>query len=408
MHMWDGQSATNRLSTERSVSSCNGSESPSINLDANANAPITHDVERAVVDALRTGANPSSDHAAGAAARRILVQARDAVLSLVEGAFEDGVIFTSGCTEANNMALNAARATGAALVTTVVEHPSVLAPAEALQADGRRVYRLAVSREGLISVEELERLLSTINGPVVLSIQTANSETGVIQPIDDIAAVAGTRPDTLFHTDAAQAMGKLPIKLDPGNGPHAISISGHKLHGPMGVGALLVADGEMRIPPFIRGGDQEGGRRAGTQPLSMIAGMGAACSLRAGNFQSDLARMASLRDRLERGITESLQNARVNGAGAPRLPNTSSIRFDGIDGMALVAALDSKGVLVSQGSACSSMRPAPSHVLTAMGLTESEAFSTVRFSVSPLNSPEEIDAAVRIVIEACRTQGMYQ
>lgn len=406
--MLDGALAGTQVGTESRREASLVHESLSINLDANANAPVTADVESAILSALRNGTNPSSDHAGGAAARRILVQARDAVISLVQGAFEDGVIFTSGCTEANNMVLNAVRTMGATLITTVVEHPSVLAPAEALRAEGRVVHYLAVSQDGLIDVDGLERLLSAVHGPVVLSLQTANSETGVIQPIPDIAAVAGTRPDTLFHTDAAQAMGKLPITLDLGCGPHAISVSGHKLHGPMGVGALLLADCETRIPALMRGGDQEAGRRAGTEPLPMIAGMGAACALRADNFESDVEKMRTLRDRLEHGITAVLRNARVNGSGAPRLPNTSSIRFVGLDGMALVAALDAEGVLVSQGSACSSMRPTPSHVLTAMGLSETEAFSTVRFSVSPLNSPDEIDAAVGIVVKACRTLGACQ
>ncbi|HEV2567862.1 cysteine desulfurase family protein [Sphingomonas sp.] len=406
--MWDGNLAESQVGVAAQRGDDGGSTRRSVNLDANANAPITFEVERAILTALRDGANPSSDHARGAAARRILVQARDAVVSLAEGVFEDGVIFTSGCTEANNMVLNSARTMGATLITTVVEHPSVLAPAEALRSEGGCVRSLAVSPDGLIDVRDVERLVSTIDGPIIISVQTANSETGVIQPIADIAALCETRPDTLFHTDAAQAAGKLPIKLDPECGPHAVSISGHKLHGPMGVGALLLADGEARIRPLIRGGEQESGRRAGTEPLSMIAGMGAACALRAANFQSDVERMKALRDRLEHGITKVVPNAKVNGIGAPRLPNTSSIRFSGLDGMALVAALDAEGIMVSQGSACSSMRPTPSHVLTAMGLSEADAFSTVRFSVSRLNSPEEIDAAVGIVAKVCRTLAAFK
>ena len=327
-------------------------------------------------------------------------RARDAVASLCNGLFEDGVVFTSGCTEANNTVLNAVRTMGATLITSTVEHPSILEPSKALEADGFRVIRLPVDEHGIVAIEALELHLRDPSGPVILSIQSANSETGVIQPIDKIAKLVSGRADILLHTDAAQSFGKLPIKVDPLGGPHVVSVSAHKLHGPMGVGAILLADGEKRVPSLLRGGEQEGRRRAGTQALPLIAGMGAACTERLAKLPEHIEYMRVLRDQLERGIIEAVPDAIVNAASAPRLPNTSSIRFPGMDGMALVAHLDAAGVLVSQGSACSSMKPTPSHVLIAMGLSEADAFSTIRFSVSPSNTPDEIDIAIRAVVQA--------
>ncbi|WP_164518803.1 cysteine desulfurase family protein [Sphingomonas sp. ABOLG] len=372
-----------------------------INLDANANAPVTQRVTDAVVAGLVGGTNPSSGHAGGAEARATITRARDAVASLAEGVFDDAVVFTSGCTEANNTVLHAARALRATLITTAVEHPSVLSPSAALQRDGVPVIRMPVGRDGVIALDVLERHLRSISGAIVLSVQTANSETGVIQPIQEIARLIAKRGDVLFHTDAAQSFGKLPLVLGDG-GAHAASVSAHKLHGPMGVGGILLSDGEDRIHPLLHGGDQEGRRRAGTEALPLIAGMGAACAERAEQLDGDVGRMRMLRDRLEASIVSSVDGAAVNGVGSPRLPNTTSIRFEGRDAMEIVARLDALGILVSQGSACSSMRPTPSHVLIAMGLTEAQAFSTVRLSTSPLNTEDEIDRAIAAVERVCR------
>lgn len=372
-----------------------------INLDANANAPVTQRVTDAVIAALVGGTNPSSGHAGGANARAMLTRARDEVAYLAEGVFDDGVVFTSGCTEANNTVLHAARALRATLITTAVEHPSILSPSASLEHDGIAVIRLPVGGDGLVALEELERHLQSISGAIVLSVQSANSETGVVQPIREVARLVAARDDVLFHTDAAQSFGKLPLILGDG-GAHAASVSAHKLHGPMGVGAILLTDGEDRLYPMLHGGDQEGRRRAGTEALALIAGMGAACAARAEHLGTDVGRMRMLRDRLESAILESVDGAVVNGAASPRLPNTTSIRFEGRDAMEIVARLDALGIFVSQGSACSSMRPTPSHVLIAMGLTEAQAFSTVRLSTSPLNTDDEIDRAIAAIERVCR------
>lgn len=377
------------------------SDMMSINLDANANAPVTRRIADAVMAGLAGGTNPSSGHAGGAEARAMITRARDAVGSLAEGVFDDGVVFTSGCTEANNTVLHAARSLHATLITTAVEHPSVLSPSAALQRDGISVVRMQVGGDGMVALDELERHLRSISGSIILSVQTANSETGVIQPIHEIARQVADRDDVFFHTDAAQSFGKLPLVLGDG-GVHAASVSAHKLHGPMGIGAILLSDGEDRIRPLLHGGDQEGRRRAGTEALPLIAGMGVACAERAEHLDADVGRMGMLRDRLETAIVTSVNGAVVNGARSPRLPNTTSIRFEGRDAMAIVARLDALGILVSQGSACSSMRPTPSHVLIAMGLTEAQAFSTVRLSTSPLNTEDEIDRAIAAIERVCQ------
>lgn len=369
----------------------------SINLDANANTGVTAIVIEAVTAALRDTANPSSIHEGGAAARAILADARDAVSALVHGASDDDVVFTSGCTEANNTILNAAVSMGATLLTTEVEHPSVLTCAHALSRRGHDIRLIGVDADGVINLGQLKQVLENIEGPVLVSVQLANSETGVIQPITQIAALLEGHSDVLFHSDAAQAFGKIPVRVGSG-APHVVSISGHKLHAPMGVGAIIAAQGESRIGPLLFGGDQQGGRRAGTEPVALISGLSAACAARASTMLADTSRMATLRDRLERSLLERIPAARVNGAAVDRLPNTSSITFAGVDGMALVARLDAEGVLVSQGSACSSMRPTPSHVMIAMGMSEDEAFSTIRFAVSPLNTADEIDTVVEAVV----------
>lgn len=368
-----------------------------INLDANASAAPTAHVIAAVVGSLQSSANPSSAHAAGDEARASLENARDAIVGLCEGLYPEDVVFTSGCTEANNLVIASSRARNAVLITSVVEHPSILRPAEALLAEGHDVRFLPVNEGGVVDLQTLASWLDDISGPVIVSIQTANSETGVIQPIAEIADLLATYDDVLFHSDAAQSFGKRLTPIGGGKAPDVVSISGHKLHAPMGVGALLMCEGETRLKALLLGGEQERGLRAGTQALPMIAGLAAACHERAGNMTSHIEHMAMLRDRLEGGVVAALPRTLINGVGSPRLPNVTNLLFPGVDAMSLVAHLDAEGILVSQGSACSSRRPEPSHVLVAMGLGEIEAFSCVRFSISPLNTLQEIDAAISVV-----------
>lgn len=375
-----------------------------INLDANANAPTTPEVQDAILNALRSDAgNPSSGHTLGESARVLLTRARDNVASLINGAVDDGVIFTSGCTEANNTILRSFRNIGTTtLIVSAVEHSSVLKPAEAIRADGARVLILPVDHNGLIDLNQLETLLRQKSGEIIVSIQGANSETGVLQPTTEIAALTSRFENVLFHCDAAQSFGKTNVSVGAPAGPDVLSLSGHKIHAPMGVGAIVLSSDERRVRPLILGGGQERGLRSGTQSVPLIAGLSAAAETRHANIEADIKTMTCLRDRLENGVCTALPETIINGGGAPRLPNTSNMRFRGIDAIAMLANLDAFGIVCSQGSACSSGRPEPSHVLTAMGLTEEEAFSSVRFSVSPLNTEQQIDAATKIISKVAR------
>jgi cysteine desulfurase len=368
-----------------------------VNLDANASAPTTELVVAAVVKAMRSGAaNPSSGHALGDRARVLIERARDEVTSLVAGALEDGVVFTSGCTEANNTVLRGVPA-GGTIVTTAVEHSSILRPLDACRAAGVNVSILPVNCDGAIELTGLEGLLDSFDGPVLVSVQAANSETGVIQPLIDIARIVALRPDAWFHSDAAQAFGRTTLRTGRPHGPDLLTISGHKVHGPMGVGAIIIGPDAPALRPLLLGGGQESGMRAGTQAVPTIVGFAAACQARAARFDADLRHMLGLRNRLEGMLAEACPSMVVNGGRSERLPNTSNVRFPGVDGMALVANLDAMGIMCSQGSACTSGRPEPSHVLMAMGLTEADAFSSIRLSVSPCNTIGEIDRAVTAI-----------
>lgn len=371
-----------------------------INLDAAANAPATPAVARAVSEALTSGAaNPSSGHFLGDQARLILEATRDGITALVGGLTENGVMFTSGCTEANNMVLkSAASVPGITVIVSATEHPSVLRPAEWLASQGIRVEVLGVDGNGVVDLGQLQGLISEIAGPVLLSIQIANSETGVLQPVDLVSKLLARRSNVLFHADAAQALGKVPLWIGGDNGPHVLTVSAHKMHGPMGVGAVLTSEAlPFPLEPMLLGGEQEGGCRAGTQSVPLIAGWAAAILEWQEGAPIIVERLRHLRDRFEAILLEAEPSARLNGGAVARLPNISNITFPGVDGMALVAQLDAAGIAMSQGSACSSRRPEPSHVLREMDLSEGDAFSSVRFSFSRLNSEAETQHAAKVI-----------
>lgn len=369
-----------------------------IYLDANATVAVIPEAREAVLSALDGSlANPSSIHMPGSESRHVLERARDAVCDLLPGFLPEGVVFTSGGTESNNMILRGIP--GATMVTTAVEHPSVLRPVE---ASGTGVI-VPVGRNGIASPEHIAEAAIADIRPVIVSVQWANSETGVIQPIHEIVkAVRSSRQDAFIHVDAAQAIGRIPLDIADID---AITFSGHKIHAPGGTGVLALADpDDDRLVPLLLGGGQERGRRSGTQNVAGIAGLGAALLQRAIILQQAMHALADLRTGFEMRVLSGLQDAVVNGVDAPRVPNTTNIRFPGIDAMSLVASLDQKGVACSVGSACSSARPVPSHVLTAMGLSETEAYSSVRFSFSILNTVEEATRAADIVIDTVRNK----
>lgn len=366
-----------------------------IYLDHNATSPPSTGVVDAVHRAMEEcWGNPSSPHVVGRRARSILSDARDAVTALVN-CDPDRLLFTSGATESSNHVLRAARRPGQTSPTVVVssiEHAAVQAAAERESATGRSVVTVGVDRHGVLDLESLGDVVS--DGGALVSVQWANNEIGTIQPIAEIAAIC-ERHGAMLHIDACQALGKLEIDLErlPAD---FVSLSGHKIGAPPGVGALYVRDRRL-LPSLQVGGEQERSRRAGTENLPGIAGFGAAAAERRAALGPLTERWMLLRAAFESALP---QGARINAAGAPRIANTSSVVFPGTDGAALLARLDARGICVSQGSACHSARPEPSHVLRAIGLGESDAYATLRFSLGADTTAEEITS----VLEALRLE----
>lgn len=349
-------------------------------LDWNATAPVRPEAAAAVAQALATVGNASSVHRAGRAARRLLEAARANVAALV-GAHTENVVFTSGGTEANALALRAFP--DRRVLVSALEHDSVLANAP-------DAVRVPATRDGLVDLKTLERLLATDIRPALVSLMFANNETGAIQPIAEAARIAHQH-GALIHCDAVQVAGRQPI--DMGRlGCDLMTLSAHKLGGPMGVGALVVAGG-IDIAPLVRGGGQERNRRAGTENLPGIAGFGAAASAAiAGVTVWDA--VATLRAQAETRLVAISPDAMVYAAAAPRLPNTICISMPGVPAATQVMALDLAGVMVSAGAACSSGKVRRSHVLDAMGVPERDAECAIRVSLGWSTSEAEIDHLV--------------
>ncbi len=340
-----------------------------------------------------TFGNPSSSHAAGDRARGQLRNARSSLASLL-GCQPDSIIFTSGATEANNTVIRSFSGPGKRIVSTAVEHSSVLAALERTEGEGTEVVLLPVGRSGIVDSEDLREAVA--GEAALVSIQWVNSETGVAQPVEELGRIC-SEAGMPFHTDAAQAVGKLPVNLRELPIDFA-SIAGHKFHAPPGTGALYLR-GSVEVRGLLDGGDQESGLRAGTENVPGIAGMGCAAGIRAGSLPETITKLGRLRDLFESEIVDRCAGVSVNGGRATRVCNTTNLLFDGVDGQAMVARLDQRGIRCSQSSACTNHRPEPSHVLRAMALTEEEAYASVRFSMSVLNSEEEVAAAAETVAE---------
>lgn len=370
-----------------------------IYLDSNATTRPLDTVVSAVTAAMRdTWGNPSSAHGCGAAARQVLERARDATAALLSGTEPEDIVLTSGGTEGSN-AILAAAGSDATIITTAVEHPATTIPAERAHSRGAELVVVPVDSTGCVDPDAFRRaLLAVSTRNLYVSIQWANSETGAIQPVQEvIRAVRSIRNDAFIHVDAAQAIGRLPT---PADGITALTFSGHKLHGPQGTGAVAFGeDANGRSPALLVGGGQEGSRRSGTQNVAGAAGLAVALEERASALEAAIQKMRRLRDMFEACVLERFPAAVVNARGTPRTPNTSNIRFPGFDGMSLIARLDAKGIRCSQGSACSSGRPEPSRVLREMGLSEDEAYSSVRFSFSILNTEADAQDAARALAE---------
>ena len=352
-------------------------EAPAIYLDYNATAPLRPEARAAIDAALGICGNPSSVHGFGRRARRVVEDARERVAALV-GATPSQVIFTSGGTEANNLALTG---TGRARrIVSAVEHDSVLRAAPEAE-------RAPVDMEGVAELDPLAAMLSGDGPPALLSLMLANNETGIIQPLQRAAELARDH-GALLHCDAVQAAGKIPVDV-AALGADLLSLSAHKLGGPPGVGALIVGDG-IELAPLLAGGGQERRRRAGTENLPGIAGFGAAAEAALAGLDA-YAEIAALRDDLEARALASVPGARIFGAGAPRLPNTSCLAMPETAAEIQVMALDLAGIAVSAGSACSSGKVEPSHVLRAMGAGEDAAGSAIRVSLGPESGAADID-----------------
>jgi cysteine desulfurase len=364
-------------------------------LDNNATTPVLPAVFEAMRPyfAERFG-NASSIHHHGQETRAAVETARESAAALL-GCSASEIVFTSGGTEADNLAISGLTAPGDHVITSKIEHHAVLHSSKHLEENGCEVTYLPVDSRGLVDPDDVRRALRPTTR--LISTMMANNETGVLQPLGEIGKIAA-EAGVLFHTDAVQAAGKVPIDVAR-IGCHALSISGHKMHAPQGVGALYLRKG-TRIQPLLYGGRHERSRRAGTENVPGIVALGKAAELAGDSFnRGDDKRMAALRDRLEQGILAHVDEAGVNGAAAPRVPNSTNIRFDHIDGEAIVIALDLKGLAVSTGAACSSGAIEPSHVLLAMGLRPDQARASIRFSLGKQTTAEDIDFALALVPE---------
>lgn len=366
-------------------------------LDANATTALDPRVLEAMLPYFtQQFGNPSSKHGVGEAAANAVRRARAQVQKLLGADKPTEIVFNSGGTEGANAAILAALEAAPRrreIIISAVEHPAVLALCAYLEKHkGIRIHVIPVDRHGWLDIDAYRRALS--DRVAVVSIMWANNETGVIFPVPELAELA-KEVGALFHSDAVQAAGKLPIDLKATE-IDMLSLSAHKFHGPKGVGALYVRDA-VRFKPQIRGGHQERGRRAGTENVPGIVGLGAAAELAAAHFDDEQTRVRTLRDRLERGILDQVGHAIALGAAAERLPNTSTIAFSFIEAEAVVMLLDRAGIAVSMGSACSAGSFEPSHVLVAMKVPEAALRGAVRFSLSRHNSDADIDRALAAV-----------
>ncbi|MBU1298881.1 MAG: cysteine desulfurase NifS [Bacteroidetes bacterium] len=335
--------------------------------------------------------NPSSMHTFGGQVGLKIRTAREKTAMLL-GCDPSEIIFTAGGTESNNTAIKGTLATypdKRNVITTRVEHPAVLSVCRELQNQGYTVVELAVDKKGRLNLSELEERLD--DDTALVTLMYANNETGVIFPIAKIAEMVAAR-GIVFHTDAVQAVGKVPMNLSESN-IDLLSLSGHKLHAPKGVGVLYVKKG-TRLAPFMLGGHQESGRRAGTENVPGIIGLGKACELAAKNMDHENNRVKYLRDKLEKAILIKCPDCMVNGDTENRLPNTTNISFEYIEGESILLMLDKFGICASSGSACTSGSLEPSHVLRAMGVPFTAAHGSIRFSLSRYNTEQEVDYTI--------------
>ncbi len=374
-----------------------------IYLDNNATTPLAPEVFEAMKPYLidEGFGNASSIHWYGQRAKAALEEARESVARLINAQASE-IVFTSGGTESDNTALFGVVAAAAAdshgadrpahLITTTIEHHAVLYAAQALEARGVRVTYVPVGSSGVVDPGDIERAITPETA--LISVMHSNNELGSIQPVEEISRIAREH-GIVFHTDAVQSAGKIPIDVKK-LGVHLLSLSAHKLYGPKGVGALYIRKGTS-LRPLMYGGHHERDRRPGTENVSGIVGFGRAAELAIQGLCDESHRIAALRGRLEEGILQQVSDATVHCSRSPRLPNTSSIRFDHVEGEGFVIAADLLGLACSTGAACSSGSLEPSHVLSAIGMSKEQARSTIRFSLGRHNTEDDIHQAVEII-----------
>jgi cysteine desulfurase len=368
-----------------------------IYLDHNATTPLLPEVIDRMTGALREEfGNPSSVHHFGQQAKAAIDEARTDVATLL-GAEPSEVLFTSGGTESDNIAIRGAaealEATGRRhLIASSIEHEAVLNTLKAMAKRGWRTTLLPVDQTGIAAPDALRAALA--DDTALVSVMHANNEIGTIQPIAELARIAHDR-GALFHTDAVQSAAKLPISVRS-LGVDMLSISAHKFYGPKGVGALWIRRG-LRVLPLLTGGRQERSRRAGTENVAGIVGMGVAAQIARGKMADESTRLSALRDRLEAEILAAVPGTAVNGAREPRVPNTTNVSFDRVEAESLLIALDLEGIAVSTGSACSSGTLEPSHVLKAMGFNAHRAQNSIRFSLGASSTDAEIDRVIAVL-----------
>jgi cysteine desulfurase len=369
-----------------------------IYLDNNASTPVDPRVVEVMLPFLaEQHGNPSSPHGAGRTARAAMEHARLQVAALL-GSRADEVVFTGCGTESINTAIRGALAAQPGrrhVVTSAIEHSATRQLCRQLEREGCEVTWLPVDAEGLPDLAQYRAALR--EDTAMVSVIWANNETGVLFPIEEMAAWADERR-VVFHVDAVQAVGKVPVDWSRVRA-HLLSLSAHKFHGPKGIGALLVRSG-LGLPPMLLGGGQEGGRRAGTENVPGIVGLGVAAELAAAALVEEMPRVAAMRDDFECGVREKFPTARFHGGVTHRLPNTTNFALPGYDAGGLLAGLDRLGVACSLGSACTSGQVDASHVLRAMGVSEEEARSSLRFSFNRMNTAGDVAGALRALVEA--------
>ena len=374
-------------------------------MDHSATSPVNPEVLEEMLPYFNQSfGNASTLYALGREARTAMENARKQVASLI-GAQPEEIYFTSGGTESDNMAIKGVvsklKNKGNHIITSSIEHPAVLETCKYLEKEGYKVTYLPVYEDGIVKVSDVEEAITSET--ILITVMHANNEIGTIQPVAEIGALAREK-GIYFHTDAVQSVGKIPVNVEDMN-VDLLSISSHKLYGPKGIGALYIRKG-VRIQPLIHGGGHERGMRPGTENIPGIVGLGKACQIAEENLEKNMEYVSSLRDQLIEGVLGKIEQSYLNGHPTKRLPNNANFRFTGIEGESLVLQLDAKGINASTGSACSSKKLEPSHVLMAIGLKEVDAHGSLRISLGTENTPQDIDYtidAIEEVVERLRS-----